>query len=38
MRVIVQDRYGATEVPEARDIEKPEIGGAQVLVPMERVQ
>jgi NADPH:quinone reductase-like Zn-dependent oxidoreductase len=32
MKAIVQDRYGPTEVLEARDIEKPEIGPHEVLV------
>ena len=32
MKAIVQDRYGSTEVLEARDIEKPEVGDNEVLV------
>jgi NADPH:quinone reductase-like Zn-dependent oxidoreductase len=32
MKAIVQDRYGAAEVLEARDIEKPQVGDGEVLV------
>jgi NADPH:quinone reductase-like Zn-dependent oxidoreductase len=32
MKAIVQDEYGSTDVLEARDIDKPEIGEGEVLV------
>ncbi|HET7723423.1 MAG TPA: NAD(P)-dependent alcohol dehydrogenase [Propionibacteriaceae bacterium] len=32
MQAIVQDRYGTAEVLESRDIERPEVGGGEVLV------
>ncbi len=32
MQAIVQDRYGAAEVLESRDIDRPEIGEGEVLV------
>ena len=32
MKAIVQDTYGSADVLELREIEKPEIGGTEVLV------
>ena len=32
MKAIVQDKYGSAEVLETRDVEKPQIGGNEVLV------